>query len=178
VTLGSRVERASIAQTNCAHVWRGRINDNQNPHRKIAGSSTKHRCKTDKKLADSKKLLHWWSAWHREERDAALAAYGTTLGELFRAFANIECVQPAQLIGFIAAIDWEAIDFDTRLTVLHEVNEAITKYREKRGLELIDDPLPGAPPNAFRVIRKILTTEFPATTRGRPVGGIRQTVEE
>jgi hypothetical protein len=115
--------------------------------------------KEQKKLTDDARLLRWWSAWHREQRDTVLAGpHARTLAELFRMFANIECVKPAQLVGFIGAIDWSAIDYQTRLTVLHEVNAAISRYREKCGLQFADDPLPGAPPNAFQIIREIVTT--------------------
>jgi len=128
----------------------------------------KRRTAKEQELADNARLLRAWKKFHRDERDAVLAGpHARTLAELFRMFANIECVQPAQLIGFIGAIDWAAIDFETRLTVLHEVNAAITKYREKRGLNPIDDPLPGAPPNAFQVIRKILN-QFPAMSQETP----------
>jgi hypothetical protein len=120
----------------------------------------------ERERAGDAKMFRAWKKYHREERDAVLSGpHARTLAELFRAFTNIECVKPAQLIGFISAIDWSAIDFETRLTTLHEVNAAIVKHREKRGLPPIDDPLPDAPPNAFQVIRKIIT-EFPATDRG------------
>ena len=122
----------------------------------------------ERERAGDGKMFRTWKKFHRDEKAAVLAGpYARTLSELFRMFANIECVQPAQLIGFIDAIDWGSIDFDTRLTVLHEVNAAVTRYREKRGLPPIDDPLPGAPDNVFRAIRKILT-ELPAPSRARP----------
>src|SRR5262249_37053741 len=98
----------------------------------------------EKELADNARLLRAWKRFHREERDAVLAGpHARTLAELFRMFANLKHVKPAQLIGFVGAIDWAAIDYQTRLTVLHEINNAITKFREKRGLEPIDDALPG-----------------------------------
>jgi hypothetical protein len=53
-----------------------------------------------------------------------------------------------------------AVDFDTRLTALHQINNAITRLREHSGLTPIDDPLPGQPENAFRIIRKIMMS-FP-----------------
>ena len=115
----------------------------------------------EKKLADDARLMRAWRAFHREEREAALAGpYAVTLAELFRMFANLVHVQPAQLVGFIGAIDWAAIDYQTRLTVLHELNTAITAFREKRGLEPIDDNLPGDPDTPFRTIKAIL---FPST---------------
>jgi len=113
--------------------------------------------KQQKKLADDARLLRAWKKFHREEREAVLAGpHATTLGTLFQMFANIECVRPAQLVGFIGAIHWSAIDYQTRLTVLHELNTAITKVREKRGLEPIDDPLPRQPDSPFRIIKAIL----------------------
>ena len=61
----------------------------------------------------------------------------------------------------------KAVLEQTRLTVLHELNTAITKVREKRGLEPISDPLQGAPFNAFQRIRTIM---FPASA-GEPTSG-------
>ena len=112
----------------------------------------------DKKLADGERLLRWWKAWHREQREAVLAGpHGAVLGELLRMLINLQHVQPAQLIGLARSIDWAVIDYDTKLTALHEINSAITKFREKRGLEPIDDTVEGEPP--FRTLKAIL---FPA----------------
>src|SRR5262249_37737722 len=123
--------------------------------------------KQPKKLADDARLLKAWKKFHYDEREAVLAGpYASTLSQLFRMFANIECVKPAQFISFIGAINWAAIDYQTRLTVLHEVNTAITKFREKRGLDPIDDPRESTPRNAFQIIRKIIT-EFPAQRGGQ-----------
>jgi hypothetical protein len=113
--------------------------------------------KTQKKLADDAKLLRIWRRFHAEEKAQVLAGpHATTLAELFRMFANLQHVQPAQLVGFIGAINWSAIDYQTRLTVLHEVNNAITANRVKRGLEPIDNNLPGQPDTPFRAIKAIL----------------------
>ena len=87
------------------------------------------------KLADDARLLRAWKKFHRDECTTALVGpYGAVLGELFRMFANLQHVQPSQLAGYIRAIDWSEIDYPTRLVVLHEVNSAITKLREKSGL--------------------------------------------
>src|SRR5262252_7551205 len=110
----------------------------------------KRRTAKEQELADNARLLRAWKKFHRDERDAALAGpHARTLAELFRMFSNLECVQPAQLIGFIDAIDWRSIDFKTQLTVLHEINSAITAFREKQGLEPVSDPLPGEPDTPF-----------------------------
>ena len=50
----------------------------------------------------------------------------------------------------------------TRAVVLHETSTAITKLRgEPQNLAPLDDPIPGAPPNAFQMIRAIFN-EFSA----------------
>jgi hypothetical protein len=117
----------------------------------------RRRIAADKKLADGQKLLRWWKAWHREQRDAVLAGpHGPVLAELLRAIANLQHIQPAQLVGLARAVDWVAIPYDMRLVVLHELNVAIMKYREKRGAEPINDNLPGQSDTPFRTIKAIL----------------------
>jgi hypothetical protein len=118
--------------------------------------------KEQKKLADDARLVRWWRAWHREQREAVLAGpHSVVLSELFRMIKNLQHVQPAQLIGFAQSIDWAAIDSNTKLIVLHELNNAITAFREKRGLEPIDDSLPGDPDTPFRTIKTIVLTASP-----------------
>ena len=132
----------------------------------------RRRTAQEKKLADDARLLRWWKAWHREQREAVLAGpHGAVLGELLRMVKNLQHVQPAQLIGFARSIDWIAIDYDTKLTVLHEINSSITKFREKRGLEPIDDTVEDEPP--FRTLKAIL---FPARapTGAKPGLSIRE----
>jgi hypothetical protein len=113
--------------------------------------------KEQKKLADDARLLRAWKAWHREEREAVVAGpHGPVLAELFRMLENLQHVQPPQLIGLVRSINWAAIDYATRLVVLHELDGAITKYREQRGAEPIDDNLFDQPDPPFRVIRRII----------------------
>jgi len=121
-------------------------------------NSKRSKKEKEKELADNARLLRAWKKFHREEREAVLAGpYAATLVELFRMFSAIEHVKPSQLIGFIGAIDWASIDYQTRLTVLHEVNEAITKFRESQKLNPFDDALPGEPLRAYQVIRDIIS---------------------
>ena len=123
--------------------------------------------KEQKKLADDARLLRAWWNWHAEEKAAVLSGpHAATLAELFRMFSAIKHVTPAQLVGFVSAIDWSAIDYQTRLTVLHELNSAITKFRETQKVDAISDPLPGQRDNVFRII-KTLFNSFPQL-RGSP----------
>jgi hypothetical protein len=118
--------------------------------------------KEQKKLADDARLLRASKKFHREERETVLAGpHGSVLNELFRVLANLKHMQPAQLIGYVQSIDWAAIDYNTKLVVIHECNNAITTLRVKHGLEPIDDNLPGDPETPFRTIKAIVLTAFP-----------------
>ncbi len=126
--------------------------------------------KEQKKLADDARLLRAWKNWHREQLNDMLAGpHGVVLGELFRMFKNLEHIQPSQLIGCTRAINWAAIDYDTRLTVLHELNNSITAFRTKRGAEPINDNLFDQPDTPFRVIRAIIH-QFPRVRDAAPTG--------
>jgi hypothetical protein len=115
-----------------------------------------------KKLADDSRLLRAWKKFHFEQRDKVLSGpHGSVMHELFRMFANLKHCQPAQLIGFVRSIDWASIDSTTKFVVVHELNTAIASYREKRGLDPIDDNLPGQPDSPFRTIRAIVLTASP-----------------
>jgi hypothetical protein len=128
-----------------------------------------NRSKKEKELAENARLLRAWKKFHRDELEAVLAGpYGTTLAELFRMFENMKHVRSSQLIGYMRAIEWSQVDYPTRLTVLHEVNAAITKLREQQGLPPMDDALPGEPLRAYQVIRNIMN-QFPAPLQERPM---------
>jgi hypothetical protein len=123
----------------------------------------RRRTAEEQKLADDARLIRAWKKFHREEREAALAGpYGVMLAELFRMFENLSCVSPTQLLGFARSVDWAGIDSSTRLVVLHEANTAISRFREARGEEPIDDALPHEPPRVFQLIRGIVMNQFPA----------------
>jgi hypothetical protein len=74
---------------------------------------------------------------------------------------NLKHMQPALLIGYVQLIDWAAIDYNAKLVIIHELNSAITAYREKCGLEPIDDNLPGDPDTPFRTIKAIVLAPSP-----------------
>jgi hypothetical protein len=111
----------------------------------------------DEKLAEVQKLSRAYRAWQREQLDAALAsAHGATIAELMTLLDRLELSSAAALLNFVRRCDWSSVSYDTRLTVLHEINERITRMRERHGLAPFDDPLPGQPDNVFRIIRAIL----------------------
>jgi len=117
----------------------------------------KRRTDQERKRAHDERLMRVWRNWHLEEREAALAGpHGPMLAELLRMFANLQHMQPAQLIGFVRSIDWSAIDDDTKQIVVHELGNAVTAMREKAGLPPFDDNLPGTPDTPFRTIQAIV----------------------
>jgi hypothetical protein len=117
----------------------------------------------DKKLRDDARLLRAWRNWHAEQLTEALT--GLHRDVLGRVMAQLKDLRSArELVTAMAAEDWSVVDADTRLVVLHQINVAIAALREKQGLEPIDDPVPGEPDNAFRII-KALFMKFPATAR-------------
>ena len=126
----------------------------------------------EKELRDNARLLRWWKAWHREQREAVLAGpHGAVLAELFRMVKNLQHVQPAQLIGFARSIDWAVIDTDTKLVTLHEFNAAITRLRERHNMEPIDDTVEDEPP--YRQLKAILFPPNGAPTGAKPGTSIR-----
>jgi len=127
----------------------------------------------EKELRDKARLLRAWKKFHREERAEVIGGpHGPVLAELFRMFDNLQHVQPTQLIGLARSINWTTVDSNTKFVVLHELNVAITKFREKHGLEPIDDNLPGEPETPFRTIKAIVLTASPHCA-GAHRGGAR-----
>jgi hypothetical protein len=114
----------------------------------------------EKELADDARLPRAWRKWHAEQLEEALASmHGAVLARLMEELKDLRSAR--ELVDFIAAQDWSAIDADARFIALHEINTAITKLRVKSGLEPIDDAPPGQSDNAFRII-KALFSKFPA----------------
>lgn len=109
-------------------------------------------------LEDNSHLLRAWRQWHREELGQALTGPHRALLEPLVALLP-KLTTPAPLLAFLQAQDWNCIDADTRCVVLHEIQTAIIRVRERQGLEPFDDPLPGERENVFRIIRALL---FPA----------------
>jgi hypothetical protein len=121
------------------------------------------------KIADDARLIRAWRAWHCEQLAEALAGpHGAQLSELMTLLNRLEPSSAAPLLAFIRRSDWSSVNYDTRLTVLHQINDRITRMRERHGLAPFDDPLPGQPDNVFRIVRAILTPS-PAHEHGSPL---------
>jgi hypothetical protein len=107
------------------------------------------------RLAERDCMFQAWKHWRREQLDAALAGpHGGTLQALIAFLTTMK--SSSALIEHVRAGNWQTTDADTRFLALHLINAAIIQLREQQGLVPFDDPLPGAPPAAFLVIRELL----------------------
>jgi hypothetical protein len=114
--------------------------------------------KTQKKLADDSKLLRAWKRWHRDQLDAVLAGPHAVIATQVMTFLEKMEMTPASANALLALMRghcWQNVDANTRFVLLHEINTAITKLREKHGMPPIDDPLPGKV-NAFLALCELL----------------------
>ena len=94
----------------------------------------------DKKLADDARLLRAWRRWHVEQLEEALVDVHADV--MSRLMAQLEELRSArELVDFISAQDWNAVDANTRLIALNEINATITRLRERLGQQPIDDAL-------------------------------------
>src|SRR5262245_32433518 len=112
------------------------------------------RTKEEQEIADREKLLRAWRRWHKERLQTALEGVHRDVFE--RLMAQLADLRSArELVDFIAAQNWAEVDADTRLTALHEINNAICRLRERNGLDPINDALSHEPPTAYQIIRKL-----------------------
>jgi hypothetical protein len=117
------------------------------------------RTKQEQKSIDDARLLRAWRNRHAEQLVDALA--GVHRDVLGRVMAQLENLKSArELLDAVAAEDWNLVDASTKLTVLHEVNVAISALREKPGMSAIDGPLPGE--HDIRIIKTLF-----ASTKGQ-----------
>ena len=115
------------------------------------------RSEQEQKLIDDARLLRAWKNFHREELKTALAGpHGAMVERLAYMLKALELSSAPLLLAYIRGVDWTAVDYLTRLTILHEINAAITRLRERNGMSPFDDGFPGDPPNLFQLIRPIL----------------------
>jgi hypothetical protein len=118
----------------------------------------------EKERADQARQLREWKAWHREQLDEALSgSHGAMIAALVALLNRLELSAARTLVEFVQQHDWSVIDYATRLVALHEVGQAITRLRERKGLLGLDDPIPFLcqPDNAFWRIKQILLSAAP-----------------
>ena len=134
----------------------------------------KRKTAKDQALADDARLLTRWRQWHREQLDEVLAGPdGAAVAQVMAFLKHMQPQSAPALIALLRDFDWSEMDADVRLVVLHEINEAITRLRERAGLAPIDDALPGERMTAFLLIKEHL---FPRKAENPPGAISRQIV--
>jgi hypothetical protein len=122
----------------------------------------------EKELHDNARLLRAWRQWHREQLEAALGGpHGVAIAKVIDFLKRMDPHSAPALIALLHAHDWDQVAHDVRYVLLHEINSAIARFRERSGLPPIDDPLPGQRANAFLLVKDHL---FPHK-RGSPPDG-------
>jgi hypothetical protein len=123
----------------------------------------KRKSAKEQELADNARLLRAWSRHHAEKLKEALAGvHGAVMARLMNELKNLRA--GSELVDFIAAQDWSAVDAETRFIALHEINVAHEMARTPRpGTDqrsTLKRTAVGIPVNST-------DPEFPVTT-GRP----------
>jgi hypothetical protein len=103
-------------------------------------------------LEENAQLLRQWRAWHRDELAKLLAGpHGAAMQALLEQLKHPTTGKA--LVALVKAGPWRETDPDTRAEILGCIDRAIVRQRERAGLVALDDPLPGAPLNAFLTLR-------------------------
>ena len=98
-----------------------------------------------------------WKRWHAEQLAEVFGGpHGAAVTKVIGFLKHMAPGSAPALIELLHEFDWQQMDADVRFAVLHEVDSAICKLRERSGLPPIDDSLPHERPNAFLIIRRLL----------------------
>jgi hypothetical protein len=130
----------------------------------------------EKELCDGAHLLRAWKRWHADQLEETLnGPHGTAVAQVVAFLKHMQPGSASALIALLREHDWSQMDADVRLVVLHEINQAITRLRERAGLAPIDDPLPGQRLNAFLLIKEHLFPRKAESAAGRDFPANRET---
>jgi len=130
----------------------------------------------EKELRDNAHLLRAWRRWHHEQLGEVLAGpHGTAVAKVMAFLKRTNPQSAPALIALLREHDWSQMDADVRFVVLHEINEAITRLRERAGLAPIDDALPGERMTAFLLIKEHLFPQKAGSAAGRDFPANRET---
>jgi hypothetical protein len=120
-----------------------------------------------KKLQDDAKLAKAWRAWHAEElKEARDGPNGAIVNELMAVLDQLTSHSASALLACFERPDWSVVSYDVRLTLLHELNIAVTRLRERQGMSPFDDGVPGERNNIFRRIKALMFAALPGAHPG------------
>jgi hypothetical protein len=120
-----------------------------------------------KKLADDARLAKAWRKWHEEElAEARNGPHGAIVAELTTVLDRLTSSSAPALLACFERPDWAAVSYDVRLTILHELNTAVTRLHEQQGMPPFDDGVPGERDNIFRRIKNLMFAAPPGACPG------------
>jgi hypothetical protein len=108
-------------------------------------------------------------AWRHSRATALEAVLAGPHGEAARALIDRlkNLTTGAALVRLVQSGPWQTADSGTQAEILSVIDRAIVRQRERAGLTPFDDPLPGALPNVFIVLRDWLRGEQISRERAR-----------
>lgn len=115
--------------------------------------------RAEKDQQENTQLLRQWRRWHREQSDELLESkHGKDYRGLLLILRTLESSSGPALLQWLEQASWvQQLDRNQRLTLLHEIGNAIATMRRKVGLAPFDDSLPGEEPTVFERARYVLT---------------------
>jgi hypothetical protein len=136
----------------------------------------KRKTAKEQEPADNAHLLRAWKRWHADQLEETLnGPHGTAVAQVMATLEHMTPDSAPALISLMRDFDWSQMSADVRLVVLHEINQAITRLRERAGLAPIDDPLPGQRLSAFLMIKEHLFPQKAEGAAGRDFPANRET---
>jgi hypothetical protein len=128
------------------------------PRKARMNAAAKRARTAEQKALDERDKLHGlWKHYRREQLDALFdGPFGDAARGLVAYLKDMQLADGAALIAFVERGPWRAADIDTRLEIVRLINAAITRLRERHGLEPFDDELFDEPPTAFAIIKELL----------------------
>jgi hypothetical protein len=101
--------------------------------------------------------LRAWKKWHRGQLDEVLAGPHAVIATQVVEF--LKTMTPASanaLLALMRGQTWADVDANTKFTLLHEIDNAITRMRAKNNMPAIEDPLPHERLSVFPTIKRML----------------------
>jgi hypothetical protein len=121
----------------------------------------KRKTQKEQELADNATLLRAWRKWHRERLDEVLAGpHAVIATQVVEFLKTMSPGSAGALLELMRGQAWAAVDADTKFELLHTINDAITRLRERSGLAPIDDALPDQRESAFLLIKETLFPQY------------------
>ena len=127
--------------------------------RQAAAAKRRERsAQAEKELEDDSRLLVLYRRYKKAQVQSLVEGrFGPQVKALLTIMRTMTLDSAPDLIRYIRGSAWIAqLSRDEKHILLGLIGRAVTKTREKAGLEPFDDGLPGDPPKAFETIKMLI----------------------